>query len=113
GDAWDQLKRAFGRDAFEAVDVPGLIERAGDVARDWHPRIKLVVEPMNAPEELHAPLLIFARFVTQRLEGDRDLDDVAVRGDAALRFHHDVGAVIFALPFRIDTVRLHAQRIEE
>ena len=93
--------------------MPVLTEQAGDGAVDGHPRICLVIEALNLSYEMNAPELVFARFIAQRLEGNRDFDSVAIISHNAFRFHHEVKAVVFAIAFREDAVSLHAERIEK
>src|SRR5262245_36363330 len=64
-------------------------------------------------KEMRVPQLALARLVSQRFEGDGDLDRVAFIGHDALRFHDDVYAVILAVALGEDTVELYAERIEE
>src|SRR5262249_7973893 len=110
--ARNQFERALSGDFFQTGELPGLIEDAGFIARDLHPRSPLVVKPLDIAKEVRPPELPLARFVAQRLERDGDLDRVAFIRHDAFRFHHDVNAVIISVTLNEDAIGQHAERIE-
>src|SRR5258706_3771623 len=61
---------------------------------------------------MRAPEFVLARDVAKRLKRNRCLDGPSVRGQHALRFHHDIRIEVFILAVGPDAVRLHAKRIE-
>src|ERR1051326_1541237 len=85
---------------------------ARNVAIDRHPHVELVVESLDPPPEMSAPQFVLTRYIAQRLKRDRSFDGPTVGCKQTLRFHHDVGIEIFALPISPNAVGLNSQRIE-
>src|ERR1041384_6468410 len=112
GETGNDLDCARGRDPLEPGNVTRLVQDAVDVARYRHPRILLAVEALNDAKDLQAPEFSFAGFVTQRREGNRDLDKGSRGGERALRFHDDVDAEIDVNALGANAIHLHAERIE-
>ena len=75
--------------------------------------LELAVEALNAPEEVRAPKLAFAGFITKRFERNRNLDDVTVFIDCALRFEQQVHTEVFAATFSENSVSLDSERIKK
>ncbi len=111
--ARDDFEGAFGREIIESGEMSGLIEEASAISRDRHPRIGLVIEALDHALEMYAPQHVLPCFVTQRLERNRDLDDVTVFSELAFRLHHDVDAEVFVFSFGVDAVGLDAEGVEE
>src|SRR6185369_332368 len=109
----NQLDRALDGDSFETCQMARLAQVAVDAARHWHPRIELVLETLDATEEMRAPEFSFAGFEAQRLERDRDLNVEARLMTDALRIHQEIDAEIFATSLGDDAVALNTEWIEK
>ena len=59
--------------------MAGLAEITVDTTRERHPRIEFAIEALDATKEMRAPEFSFAGFIAQRLERNRDLDDVTLQ----------------------------------
>ena len=106
------LEVPSGRDALQPFHGGHLLAEARDAPRDVGPERGLV-RARNDPTHGHAPRLRRRVAEAEALERDLHHDDVAVRGQAAVRLPQGVVAEIVVLALRRDAIQLDAERVHD
>jgi hypothetical protein len=95
----------------QPVDRSALREKRRRTALGCRPRL-LVPRVLHATNDVHAPALRWRLLIADALEGDADLDFVAVFGEVPFRLELEIGTEIRAGGVPVHAVALHAEWID-